>query len=320
MMPYSMSPQFLPYGRPDRITARDRRLMRRSQRHMPQMPSFGAAPMYAPMYGSPMLYGAPMMDGCCDDGCGSGVAEPMIEGTVVPQDGAVMSDGGSCCGDDMQTWDPLAMQGAMMPMEDWSAYAIEPSMVPYSTMSSWYGGPGMSGGLPTMPRVTHRQQRLARRQLRDLRPLFRGYTKAGMVPYPMPAQTYWQPQAMPQPAWHAGYAWPGAGAPHMTAAPMPYAPAMAWSPAGYGGYGYAPPMTAYAQPAGYYAPQAAWSQPYSAPLVAGDVMGDHELAPATASAAPIVPNSYSGGTVVGPAVWTNSGSGQPAQRYDHVVQ
>lgn len=53
--------------------------------------------------------------------------------------------------------------------------------------------------------------------------------------------------------------------------------------------------------------------------LAGDILGDHELAPTSSAAVPIVPNAFSGPIPVTPATWTNTGF-QPTRRYHNSVR
>jgi hypothetical protein len=64
------------------------------------------------------------------------------------------------------------------------------------------------------------------------------------------------------------------------------------------------------------------SQGFTSPgmTVAGDVVGDHELSPATASAIPIVPNSFNGPVPIMRANLSRPVQTMSASRYPNVVR
>ena len=273
---------------------------------------------------------APMMDQGCGDDCGSAVGGDygtMMQGTMMPGMNVpgASSDAG-CCGSEgdvmhgmPSNMTPAVPQSTMMMSPGMNSWSPQYATAPYTSMSRWYPAPssaawspmgaypsfaGGNSSLSAMPMQSGRLLRISRRDSRR-----------------MSSQLGWQNGAQPM--------YPQAA----------YAPAMfgqqvygqqAYGQQVYGQQVYpqpqqfgwqANPMTAQYMPQAY-APMSAEMMPGTvmpSPQIAGDIMGDHELAPTSSAAVPVAPNSFRGAIPLVPATWTNTGSPM-ARRYDNSVR
>ncbi len=268
-----------------------------------------------------------MMDSGCGDGC---VGD---SGSMMPGMMPGMSSEAGCCGSDnmlpqMQPSSGMPQSTMMYPgnMSMPQSYA----MSPYGSMNSWSPtqgsmawspmGPAAAGGYPVsayQPAYSFRQMRpaMVRRQVRRAARYYRhhGGPFAPAYPYPAMSTTAW-----PQPV----------------AAQLPYEQPMYPQPA-YGQLSYSQPQ----QFAWNAAPMAAqWTPQVNSPMpaqmtwsmqragdpgmnmMAGDIMGDHEMTPMSTAAIPIHQNSYSGPTPFMPANLSRPVQTISTNRYPNAVR
>lgn len=231
---------------------------------------------------APMM-AAPAMG--CDSGCGG-----MQQAAMMPEMAApMMAAEPGCCGDAgpmMGGYPQPAMAYSGYGMQNWAA---APPAMAWTPQGS---------GLFVRPRIARRDTRRMIRTWRrmDIPNMYGGDNRRG--PFLVP-----RPYAYPMPMYpQAGYA-PAANPQMMYSQPMGDPMAYNQMPA----Y----PQTAYQnQPMpmqGMWSPSApAWSAPQTAwspemtgdPMVAGDIMGDHEYAAPTTAMMPVAPISFNGATPV----------------------
>lgn len=264
----------------------------------------------------PMMQ-APVMDSGCGDDCGGAVGGDyggMMQGTMMPGMNipGASSDAG-CCGsegDAMQgmpsTTTPAVPQSTMMMSPGMNPWSPQYASTPYTSMSRWYSAPSSTvwspmgaypsfangnSSLPTMSLQAGRRQRISRRDSRRMAyPLGWQYGAQPMTAQMPPATAYGQamyPQAASAPGLYGQ-------------AMYPQPQQFGWQPS---------PMTAQRMPQ-VFAPMSTAMMPGTVmpgQYVGGDIMGDHELAPTSSAAVPVVPNSFGGPIPLMPATWTNSG-------------
>ena len=238
----------------------------------------------------------------------------MMPGMNIP---GASSDAG-CCGsegDAMQgmpsTTTPAVPQSTMMMSPGMNPWSPQYASTPYTSMSRWYSAPSSSAwspmgaypsfangnsSLPTMSLQAGRRQRISRRDSRRMAyPLGWQYGAQPMTAQMPPAMAYGQamyPQAASVPGLYGQ-------------AMYPQPQQFGWQPS---------PMTAQRMPQAF-APMSTAMMPGTVmpgtvmpgQYVGGDIMGDHELAPTSSAAVPVVPNSFGGPIPLMPATWTNSG-------------
>ena len=255
---------------------------------------------------APMM-AAPAMG--CDAGCGGMEQIAMMPEMAPPMIGSpMMAADPGCCGDAGQMMDAYpqpAMAYSGYGMQNWAA--AQPAM-------AWAPpGPGYPGwardsslppsglGLLVRPRIARRDTRRMIRTWRrmDIPNMYGGNNRRGPLLVPRP---YAYPMPMsPQAGYAPGYA------------PAAYPQMMYSQPMDPMAYSQMPvhPQTAYqnqpmpmqgmwspSQPA-WSAPQASWSPEMTGtPMVAGDIMGDHEYSAPTTAMVPVIPNSYRGAVPV----------------------
>jgi hypothetical protein len=218
------------------------------------------------------MMAAPAMG--CDGGCGG-----MQQAAMMPEMAApMMAAEPGCCGD------------AGYGMQNWAA--AQPAM-------AWTPS---GSGLFVRPRIARRDTRQMIRTWRrmDIPNMYGGNNRRGPLLVPRP---YVYPMPMsPQAGYAPGYA--PAAVPQMMYSqpmgdPMAYSQMPAYPPTAY--QNQAMPMQGMWSPSApaWSAPQTAWSPEMSRdPMVAGDIMGDHEYAAPATAMVPVVPNSFSGAVPV----------------------
>lgn len=266
----------------------------------------------------PAMMSAPMMDSGCGDDCFGG-STGMMPG---------MSSEPGCCGSEgmMQQQIPYngAPQSSMMypgSMPIASNYAMSPNRAMYrraelhGTMAWSPSGSSVIGGYPVSaynnsgpfpqmhPRMVRRETQRSVMHFRHLNGPFHQSVWSWQAPNTMG----WSQQTQPQ---------------------------VAWAQSMYGQQAYVQPQQFSMSPApmtAQWVPQS-WSTP-SAPMaqsmqgtaasgmnVAGDVMGDHELSPATTAAIPMIQNSFSGPVPIMRANLSRPVQTMSASRYPNAVR
>lgn len=248
-----------------------------------------------------------------------------------------MSSDAGCCGSE-GTMMPQSIQGLPsskelgMPQSSMmypGAMSQPYAMAPYSSMNQWSPNqwspaPASMAWSPTMPysamgynsaATNHTMRPRAAR--RDFRRAVAGHQYYGAQSfYPamayqnqMPSMMAYSRQAAPQFA----YSQPITMQPAFGQAMYPQPQQMAWQAA---------PMTAQWTPQSYPMMQSQGAMPgmMQGQNLAGDIMGDHEMAPATTAAVPIVPNSFNGRTPFMRANLSNPMRTGSANRYPNSVR
>ena len=285
------------------------------------------------MSAAPMMQ-APMMDQGCGNDCGGAVGQDygtMMQGTMMPGMNipGAPSDAG-CCGSEGEAVQEMPMNGVpaspqstMMMSPGMNSWSPQYAAAPYTSMSRWYSAPSSSawspmGGYPsfangnsslsTMPLQAGRRQRLARRDSRRMASQF-GWQNGvqSMTAHVPPTMTYGRPIPTQNAYAPVMYGQQAYVQPMYGQAQYPQPQQFGWQ---------ASPMTAQYMPQAYAPMQSAMLPGQN---FAGDIMGDHELAPTSSVAVPVIPNSFGGTIPLVPATWTNSGL-QTVRRYNNSVR
>jgi hypothetical protein len=220
----------------------------------------------------------------------------------------MMATDPGCCGDAgqmMGAYPQPAMAYSGYGMQNWAAaqpaMAWTPQGPGYPSWARDSSLPPSGLGLFVRPRIARRDTRRMIRTWRrmDIPNMYGGHNRRGPLLVPRP---YAYPMPMsPQAGFAPGYA-PAAYPQMMYSQPMdpmaysqmPVHPQAAYQNQPMPMQG----MWSPSQPA-WSAPQASWSPEMTgSPMVAGDIMGDHEYSAPTTAMVPVIPNSYRGAVPV----------------------